>query len=106
MRIAAVLFTVASALAATVPAQAADVHALITTAMKDAVDALTPSFERERGNKLQVSYGPSGGVARRFLGGEPTDAVVIGSDSLDDLIKQGKVLSGATAIARTGIGIA
>jgi molybdate transport system substrate-binding protein len=105
MRITVVLFTVASALAAAVPAEAADVHALITTAMKDAVDELTPSFERESGSKLQVSYGPSGGVARRFLGGEPADAVVIGSDSLDDLIKQGRVLSGATAIARTGIGI-
>jgi molybdate transport system substrate-binding protein len=86
-------------------ARAAELHALITTAMKDAIDELTPSFERDSGNTLHVGYGPSGGVARRFLGGEPADVIVVGSDSLDDLIRQGKVLSGATAIARTGIGI-
>ncbi len=86
-------------------ARAAEFHALITTAMKDAIDELTPAFERDSGNILHVGYGPSGGVARRFLGGEPADVIVIGSDSLDDLIRQGKVLAGATAVARTGIGI-
>ena len=105
MRITAILFALAGVTAATVPAQAADVHALISTAMKDAVDALTPAFQRDSGNVLHVSYGPSGGIARRFLGGEPADVIVIGSNPLDDLIRQGKVLSGATPVARTGIAI-
>ncbi len=104
MKITAILFALGAAVTA-VPAQAADVHALITTAMKDAVDELVPAFQRDSGNTVQVSYGPSGGIARRFLGGEPADVIVIGSDVLDDLTRQSKVLSGATAIARTGIGI-
>ncbi len=86
-------------------AQAAELHALITTAMKDAVDELVPRFAHDTGNTVTMGFGPSGGVARRFLGGEPADVIVIGSDALDDLIRQGKVLSGATAVARTGIGI-
>jgi molybdate transport system substrate-binding protein len=86
-------------------AQAAELHALITTAMKDAVDELVPRFAQDTGNTVAMGFGPSGGVARRFLGGEPADVIVIGSDSLDDLVRQGKVLSGTTAIARTGIGI-
>src|SRR5262249_7599334 len=49
---------------------------------------------------------PSGGVARRFLAGEPADVIVIDSGALDDLIRQGKVQPGRTDVARTGIGIA
>ena len=56
------------------PAQAADIEALITTAMKAAIDELVPPFERDSGHTVRVSYGPSGGVARRFIGGEPAAA--------------------------------
>ena len=87
------------------PAQAAEIDALITTAMKAAIDELVPSFERDTGHTVRVSYGPSGGIARRFIGGEPADVIVIDSGALDDLIRQGKVLPNPTAIARTGIGI-
>jgi molybdate transport system substrate-binding protein len=87
------------------PAQAAEIDALITTAMKAAIDELVPSFERGSGHTVRVSYGPSGGIARRFIGGEPADVIVIDSGALGDLIRQGKVLPGPTAIARTGIGI-
>ena len=87
------------------PAQAADIDALITTAMKAVIDELVPSFERDTGHTVRVSYGPSGGVARRFIGGEPADVIVIDSGALDDLIRQGKVLPDPTAIASTGIGI-
>jgi molybdate transport system substrate-binding protein len=86
-------------------ARAAQIEALITTAMKAAVDELTPSFERETGNSLRVSYGPSGGVARRFLGGESADVIVIDSGKLGELIAQGKVLGGPVDVARTGIAI-
>jgi molybdate transport system substrate-binding protein len=87
------------------PAQAVNIDALITTAMEAVIDDLVPSFERDTGNKVGVSYGPSGGVARRFIGGEPADVIVIDSGALDDLIRQGKVLPDPTGIARTGIGI-
>jgi molybdate transport system substrate-binding protein len=84
---------------------AADVNALITTAMAEAVADLLPAFERQSGNTVHFSYGPSGGVARRFLAGEPADVVIIGSVELDGLIGQGKVLAGRTDLARTGIAI-
>ena len=100
-----VLALVATLIVATDSAQAAEIHALITTAMKAAIDELVPKFERETGNIVGVNYGPSGGIARRFIGGEPADAIVIDSGALDDLIRQGKVLPGPTRIASTGIGI-
>ena len=95
----------ATALIVAGPAQAADIDALITTAMKAAIDELVPSFERDTGHAVPVNYGPSGGIARRFIGGEPADVIVIDSGALDDLIRQGKVLPGPTGIASTGIGI-
>ena len=99
------LALIAALIVATNSAQAAEIHALITTAMKAAIDDLVPKFERDTGNTVGVSYGPSGGIARRFIGGEPADVIVIDSGALDDLIRQGKVLPDPTRIASTGIGI-
>jgi molybdate transport system substrate-binding protein len=87
-------------------AHAAEVDAMITTAMKAAVDELAPLFERANGHVLRITYGPSGGLARRLNGGEAADLIVVDSKALDELIKQGKVVGGRTDVARTGIGIA
>ncbi len=97
---AAVLIVTASA------AHAAEIDAMITTAMKAAVDELAPPFERANGDVLRITYGPSGGLARRLNAGEGADLVVVDSKALDELIKQGKVAPGRTDVARTGIGIA
>jgi molybdate transport system substrate-binding protein len=87
-------------------AQAAEIDALITTAMKAAIDELVPPFERANGDTVRMSFGPSGGLARQFIGGAPADVIVIDSGAVDILISQGKVLPGRTDLARTGIGIA
>ena len=100
------ILAAAALIAATGSAPAAEIDALITTAMKAAIDELVPPFERANGHNVRVSYGPSGGVARRFIGGEPADVIMIEAGALDELIKQGKVLPGRTDVARTGIGIA
>jgi molybdate transport system substrate-binding protein len=87
-------------------AHAAEIDAMITTAMKAAVDELAPPFERASGHALRITYGPSGGLARRLNAGEAADLVVVDSKALDELIKQGKVEPARTDLARTGIGIA
>jgi len=87
-------------------APAAEIDAMISTAMKAAIEEVAPPFERASGHVLRIVYGPSGGLARRFNGGEPADLIVVDSKVLDELIKQGKVAPGRTDVARTGIGIA
>jgi molybdate transport system substrate-binding protein len=87
-------------------AHAAEIDAMITTAMKAAVDELAPPFERAGGHVVRITYGPSGGLARRLNAGEAADLVVVDSKALDELIKQGKVVGGRTDVSRTGIGIA
>jgi len=51
-------------------ANAAEIKALITTAMQAAIVELVPPFERATGHKVTVSYDPSGGLARRLRSGE------------------------------------
>ena len=57
-----VIVTLAALLVATGAASAAEIKALITTAMEAAIVELVPPFERATGHKVTVSYDPSGGL--------------------------------------------
>jgi molybdate transport system substrate-binding protein len=93
-------------LAATGMAQAAEINAFISTAIKAATDELLPPFERANGHTIRASYGPSGALIPRFDRGEPVDVFLTDSAAIDELIKRDKIVAGRTDLARTGIGIA
>jgi molybdate transport system substrate-binding protein len=93
-------------LAGATAADAAEIKGLVSTAVKAALEELMPAFERTTGHTLNFSYGPSGGIARRLLAGEPADLMILDSIGIDVLIKDGKVVPGRIDFARTGIGIA
>jgi len=103
MRLATLAF---AAIVMAGPAQAAEVHALISTAVETAMKKLVPQFEKKSGHKLVISYDPSGGVARRLVAGEPADLIALDSVGLDKLIKDGKVAAPRIDFSSTGIGIA
>jgi molybdate transport system substrate-binding protein len=100
-----VIIAVAALLIATANAGAAEIKALITTAMQAAIVELVPPFERATGHKVTISYDPSGGLAKRLRGGEFADIILIASVELDKLIGEGKVKD-RTDVSRTGIGLA
>jgi len=100
------LAIVAVLLAGTAAAQATEINAFISTAIKAATDELLPPFERANGYTIRASYAPSGALIPRFDRGEPVDVFLTDSAAIDELIKQGKVMAGRTDLARTGIGIA
>ena len=93
-------------LTGTAAAQAAEINAFISTAIKAATDQLLPPFERANGYTIRASYAPSGALIPRFDRGEPVDVFLTDSAAIDELIKRGKVMAGRTDLARTGIGIA
>ena len=99
------IIALAALLAAASTASAAEIKALITTAMQAAIVELVPTFERATGHKVTVSYDPSGGLARRLRSGEPADMILIASIELDKLIGERKVKD-RTDVSRTGIGLA
>jgi molybdate transport system substrate-binding protein len=96
---------IATLLAATSSAGAAEIKALITTAMDAAIVELVPQFERASGHKVIVSYDPSGKLAQRLRGGEFADMILVASIELDKLIGERKVKD-RIDVSRTGIGLA
>lgn len=97
---------VAIALLATAStANAAEIHAFISTAIKSVTDELLPPFERAGGYSINAIYAPPGALLRRFEAGEPGDIFLTGSDAIDALIKEGKIVPGRVDLATVGIGI-
>src|SRR3954447_836666 len=95
----------AALLVASSNVQAAEIKALITTAMDAAVVVLIPQFEKASGHKVSFSYDPSGGLARRLRNGEFADMILVASPELDKLITEGKVKD-RIDVSRTGIALA
>src|SRR6202048_844116 len=87
-------------------AQPAENNALISTALKSAMDELLPCFERERAPTTRASDGPSAALIPRSNAGQPADVFLTDSAAIDELIRQGKVVPGRSDLAGTGIGIA
>jgi molybdate transport system substrate-binding protein len=100
-----ILAIVVALLVATAAANAAEIIAFISTAIKSATDELLPPFERATGHTIRASYAPSGALIPRFERGEPVDVFLTDSAAIDELIRQGKVAD-RIDLARTGIGIA
>jgi molybdate transport system substrate-binding protein len=96
---------IAIALLGATGAQAAEITAFISTAIKSVTDELLPPFERANGHVIRASYAPSGALIPRFERGEPVDVFLTDAPAIDILIKQGKIAGGRIDLARTGIGI-
>src|SRR5262245_10563938 len=72
-------------------AMAAEVKVLAGAALEGAFGELVPQFESKMGHKLIIQYGATGTFKGQVERGEAVDLVIIGSDGVDDLIKQGKI---------------
>jgi molybdate transport system substrate-binding protein len=90
-----------------VAANAAEVKVMAGVAMIGVIGELGPQFERATGHKIVIQYAPGLSVKRQIEAGEAFDLVIIGSDVVDDLIKQGKIAGDSRVeIVRVGIVVA
>jgi molybdate transport system substrate-binding protein len=93
-------------------ADAAEVRVMISGGLTAAFNALVPEYERQTGNKLLVTYGPSMGTTMnaipvRLARGEPADVLIMVGYALGDLIKNGKVIADSRVdLVRSPIGVA
>jgi len=86
-----IIIAVAALLFAADAANAAEIKALISTAMKAPFEEIAAQFEKATGHKVSAAYGPTGGLAKRIADGETADMVVLGGSQTPELMKQGKL---------------
>jgi molybdate transport system substrate-binding protein len=97
----------AAAMAISATAQAADIKVLATPGVKEAYLELLPRFEKESGNKVATTWAGTADVMKRIKAGEVFDAVIVASNSLEELTDSGKLMAGSRAdFARSGVGVA
>jgi molybdate transport system substrate-binding protein len=100
-----VAFALATLLAASGPAGAAEIKALITTGMKSAATELVMRFERLTAHKVSITYLPAGEILQRIQKREPADVIVTGADELARLIKERRMAQ-ITPLTTMGYGVA
>jgi molybdate transport system substrate-binding protein len=93
-------------------ATAAEVRVMISGGLTAAYNVLVPEFERATGHKVITAYGPSMGttdkaIPLRLERGEPADVLIMVGYALDNLAKQGKVISDSRVdLVKSAIGVA
>jgi molybdate transport system substrate-binding protein len=84
-----------------------EIKVLSSIATREAYLELVPQFERATGHKVATIWAGTTDIMKRMAAGERYDLIMISSDELDQLIKQGKVAPGSRVdIAKSGIGVA
>jgi molybdate transport system substrate-binding protein len=84
-----------------------EIKVLSTTAMKMVFEELSPRFERETGNRLAVTLGPSLVLEKRVGEGEGADVAILTGPGAKDLATRGVLVAASlTDVARSSIGIA
>jgi len=88
------------------PAGAAEIRVMLTSAFSRPYDALIPAFEKASGHKVVTSYALPPALVQRMDAGEAFDVMVLSYD-VEGLIRQGKLQQGSrTVFGRSGVGVA
>jgi len=66
-------------------AHAAEIRLLASTAMREALDALVPQFEKESGHKVAISFYPAATLVLKVKDNAPADIVMTTPDNLASL---------------------
>ena len=104
---AAVAACLAALLAQGGAVHAADVNVIASTAMREVLEELVPMFERASGHKVTLSFLSGAVLPGKVKEGAQADLVVTTPETIDDLVKAGKVEAGTRVdFVRSGAGVA
>lgn len=104
---AAGTLAIAVVLAYGLAAEAAEIKVLAAIGMADVLKEVSVQFGRTTGHKLTLQFDAPAFVKRSIDSGETFDLTILTPALMDDLAKQGKIITGTRAdIARDGIGVA
>src|SRR5258706_5460374 len=86
---------------------AAEITVTASTAMREVLAELVPMFERTSGHKVAVTFLSGAVLPVKMKEGAQTDLVVTTPETIDDLVKAGKVVAGTRVdFVRSGAGAA
>jgi molybdate transport system substrate-binding protein len=90
-----------------VSAQAAEIKVLAGAFVRPVLEELGAQFERTTGHKLAIKWVPGPAVGREVEAGEAFDVAISQADTIDHLVKAGKIDPATRAeVIRVGLGVA
>jgi molybdate transport system substrate-binding protein len=88
-------------------AHAAEIRLLASTAMREALDALVPQFEKESGHKVTISFYPAATLVLKVKDGAPADIVMTTPNNIAELTRTGHLVAGTRVdFVRSRVGAA
>jgi molybdate transport system substrate-binding protein len=85
---------------------AAELKVFASVALAPALNALSPTYEKKRGDKLLITYAVAAELMKRITDSEAADVVILTRAMINDLQKQNKVAAGsAVNIAGTAVSV-
>ena len=88
-------------------ARAERITVLSSNGFRAVLQELAPQFEKATGHQVVINFSVAAELKKRIDGGEAFDLAILTPALIDDLIKQGTVVSTSrTVLARTGMAIA
>jgi molybdate transport system substrate-binding protein len=88
-------------------ADAADIKVMASAAIKEAYLELVPQFEKSTEHKVSTTWAGTVDMTKRLNAGEVFDLIIMAGPSIDEFIKQGKLVAGSRVdLAKSGVGVA
>src|SRR5258705_1046648 len=86
---------------------AAEIKVLSTQATEQSYRALVPQFEKATGHRVTTIFTGTLDADRRLAAGEKYDLLIMSRPSIEEHIKDGKLLQGSRVdLAKSGVGVA
>jgi molybdate transport system substrate-binding protein len=86
--------------------QADEVKLFAGAGFKSTIDQIAPAFEMKTGHKIVATFDSEGGLTKRINSGEGFDVLVIGTSTVDQLTKEGKIVAATRKdIARAALAL-
>ena len=102
-----VLATMVFSLTTFASVNAAEITVVSAVVMRNALDELVPTFERESGHTITLSYASAGVLRNRIQNGEVVDLTILPKPVLSELVASRKIVAGSTVdVALSTVGIA
>src|SRR5437588_7467582 len=87
-------------------AQTGPLRVFASNGVKGVMDGLVTQCERAIGRPLAIEFNTSASIKRKIESGEAFDVALLTSDTMDDLVKAGKIAdAGRASLGRSGIGV-